>query len=432
MNKQQTIILSFDALGSRDLGVLKTQPGFSRLMEKASWCDRVNSVYPSLTYPCHTSISTGKLPMNHGVVSNTLLQPGRESPDWNWTRDRIKADTFYDAALRKGLTVSALLWPVTGKSRITWNLPEIFPNRPWQNQILVSLQNGTPDYELALNRKFGHLRQGIAQPQLDDFVLASALWTLKEKKPDVLMVHFVELDAMRHHHGYDSKEAQEALLSYDRRLQAIFSFLDKEGRTQNTTLFVLGDHDQILVNHTMHLNSVLKAKGLLKTRGQKIIQYDAYVHSQDGSAYVYLANPRDEGLKSRVEKILTDLAQREDFGIERILSAQEAKARGANRHCTFMLEARRGYHFHDSHTQPALTSRREHSPENDAKGWSTHGFDPEKSDYQTVFFAWGKGIRSGVRIPSMSLIDEGPTFAHSLGTRLSDPDGRILMEIFED
>lgn len=431
MIERYFVIISFDALGKNDLNVLKSLPGFSRLMETASYSDHVYSVYPSLTYPCHTSISTGMYPMNHGVVSNTLLQVNRKSPDWNWERSKIKADTFYDAAMRKGLTTAALLWPVTGKSKITYNLPEVFPNRPWENQISVSLKNGSPKYLLELAAKFGYLLKGITQPSLDHFVYASAQYTIKEKRPNVIMMHFVELDAMRHTFGYHSKEADEALLSYDDKLFNMMKFLEDEGIMDKTTLFVLGDHDQIPVEKAMHLNAVFKTKGLIQTTHQKIIGYDAYVQSEDGSAYVYLKNPKDLLMLEKVKGILQALKDRPDFGIEEIYSKEEAIAFGANRDCSFMLEAKRGFIFEDSHTSPALMDLSETKKKDGSYGKSTHGFSPFKEDYQTVFFATGKGIKKNVHIPTMRLIDEGPTFAHLMGTSLPGADGRVLSEILE-
>ena len=58
-----------------------------------------------------------------------------------------------------------------------------------------------------MNRRFGHLRNGIAQPELDDFVTESAVHTIKTKKPNLMLIHLVDLDAQRHHHGFSSDEA---------------------------------------------------------------------------------------------------------------------------------------------------------------------------------------------------------------------------------
>ena len=432
MEERYFIIVSFDALSNRDLDTLKQLPGFRRLMRDASYCTNVHSVYPSNTYPCHSSISTGMYPINHGVVSNTLLQINQKVPDWNWTRNRIKVDTFYDAAMRKGYTTCALLWPVTGKSKITYNLPEIFPNKFWKNQVMVSLANGTPGYLLDINNRFKHLRNGKRQPELDLFVEAAAHYTMKTKRPNIMMIHFVELDAMRHKYGYDSREAGKALLSYDQKLSGIYKMLDDEGILDQTTLFVLGDHDQIPVHTAVHLNSVFKDKGLIRTKNQKITDYDVYAHGQDGSCYIYMKNPEDEKMKGKILDILEALKNREDFGIEKILSREETILSGADRKAVFMLEAKRGFFFTDDHTKPALMKLDPDASGEDHHGKSTHGYHPDKENYQTVFFAAGKGIRKNVEIPSMSLIDEGPTFAHIMGTELHDTDGRILYEILED
>ena len=57
------IVISLDAVGTEDLPYLKTLPNFSRFWRDAAVCEQVRSVYPSLTYPAHTSIITGKYPL---------------------------------------------------------------------------------------------------------------------------------------------------------------------------------------------------------------------------------------------------------------------------------------------------------------------------------------------------------------------------------
>ena len=43
--------------------------------------------------------------------------------------------------------------------------------------------------------------------------------------------------------------------------------------------------------------------------------------------------------------------------------------------------------------------------------------------------ASGPGFKKDVRIPSMRLIDEGPTLAKLLGVSLGEIDGRVLEEM---
>lgn len=68
---------------------------------------------------------------------------------------------LYDVAKEKGLTTAAFLWPVTASSKIDYNLAEIFPNRIWTNQVLVSLKASSPLFLYEMNKKYGKLRHGI-------------------------------------------------------------------------------------------------------------------------------------------------------------------------------------------------------------------------------------------------------------------------------
>ncbi len=199
------IVLSLDAVGSRDFEFLKKQPNIKELLQQASYSEEVMSVYPSITYPAHTSIVTGHFPNAHGIINNTKLQPFIKKPDWYWIRKAVQKKTLYEEAEKNGIRTAALLWPVTGGAHISWNLPEILPNRPWQNQVSVLIKNGTIHYELDLNKKFGYLREGIKQPQLDNFVHASMLYTMQKYHPGLMLAHLTDVDTNRHFFGVDAK-----------------------------------------------------------------------------------------------------------------------------------------------------------------------------------------------------------------------------------
>ena len=116
--KRRMIILSLDAVGGRDLAYMETLPNFGPFFKRAAGCGEVVSVYPSLTYPAHVSIVTGRYPKNHGIVNNLQVQPEREPSDWFWQRKYVQGTTLYDEAVRNGCRVASLLWPVMGKARV--------------------------------------------------------------------------------------------------------------------------------------------------------------------------------------------------------------------------------------------------------------------------------------------------------------------------
>ena len=242
------LVISWDAVGNQDLAALETLPHLRSLMERAACCRRVKSVCPSLTYPAHAAIVTGRNPSHTGIVNNIRFQPFRKEPDWFWQRRFIRGTTLYDQAEEAGLRTAALLWPVTAGAKITWNMPEIWARRFWQNQITESLFNGSIGYQIDLYRRFGRLLEGTKQPMLDNFVQASLLWTLSYYRPDLTLVHYTDVDAMRHQYGVDSREAQAALRRLDMRLGAVMGLLERQMELRNTNIILLGDHYQKNVN----------------------------------------------------------------------------------------------------------------------------------------------------------------------------------------
>lgn len=423
------IVISFDGLATLDLEYISNLPNFRDYLEGASGCKRVYSVYPSLTYPAHASIITGKYPKNHGIVNNTRFQPKRKSPDWFWQRKYIKADTVYDKAIGEGMKVAALLWPVTGRSKIQYNFPEIFANRKWKNQILVSLMNGSPLYQLDLARRFGKELKGIKQPYLDNFVHKSLLHTLETKRPDLTLVHYVDLDSTRHYYGFDSKEAREALNRHDIRLGQVISKLKELGMYEESTIIVLGDHSSLDEDKIIKPNVIFKENGYIKLDSNgNLKRWKTIIKNCDGSAYVYVKG-KSRRLREKIYRLLQDFNEKHNC-IEKIYTSEEAAELGADKKCAFMLEANLGYYFSDAvngeavaFVNPEDVGKVKHMTE------ATHGYSPYKKDYTTVFMAKGRGIKANVDVESMRLIDEGPTIAKLLGVELQDTDGKTIEEI---
>lgn len=416
---KKILVLSFDALGGEDYEYMKNKPVFKAFLEKASTCVNVTSIYPSVTYACHTSIVTGKLPNNHGIISNTRFQPQRvNNPDWYWQRKYVKSDTIYDVAIRAGMTVGAFLWPVTAKSNINYLIPEIFPNRKWDNQVMTSLRNGSPLFLLDIFKRYRHLLNGIKQPHLDDFITETVIYTLKEKSPDMMLIHFTDLDTARHDHGVRSPEAYAAIDRLAVRFEKIIATLKEENLFDDTIIVILGDHFQLDYHTKVPLNHLLKEGGWLSINDNKITDWKVLAKSNGGSAYLYGTLSPDEQVK--LLDFLNELKRNPENGIQHILTGDEAKKLGADEQCLFMLEAKVGYVFTD------FLGGGEKGKVAD------HGYDPiEKDNYATFYAMAGPGVKSGVNIHKMSLIDIAPTWAKLLNLKLTETDGRVIEEIIK-
>lgn len=108
MADKKLVVVSLDAMGFDDMNEWIDQaPHLKALRNRGSWVKHVQGIFPTLTYPSHTSIITGQYPAIHGIVNNTKLQPNRLSPDWYWYRKDVKATPLYDVAHDHGMTTAA-------------------------------------------------------------------------------------------------------------------------------------------------------------------------------------------------------------------------------------------------------------------------------------------------------------------------------------
>lgn len=423
MKKQRLYIISLDAFGASDLEYARTLPNFRYLLNRSALVEEVETVYPSLTYMCHTSIATGMYPHKHGVFHNTKLQPGRTSPDWYWYAKDIQVPTIFDIAHEAGYKTASFLWPVTGKSRsIDYNLTEIFPNRSWQNQVMVSLYSGTPAFTIRLDRKYGHLRKGIQQPELDEFLTAGILDTIRTKNPDLMAIHYVDLDAMRHQYGVKSPEAKAAIDRMDRHLGQIIQAMKEKGIFEDTVIAVLGDHYQIDTHTVVRFNQLFKEEGWLRTNAKgQITEWDVLAKEAGGSCYIYTTEAADE------EAVLDLLRLHPDI-IESIYRGEQTNQLGADPRAAFLVEGKAGYYFSDEHDRAFA----ERTKGKKSFHQATHGYSPTKENYETMLFLSGPGINPEARIRQARLVDEGPTFLHAIGLAFPhETEGRVLTELFD-
>ena len=424
MKNKYVIVISFDAVSEEDLEFLSKQPNFSKLIKNGALIKNVESVYPSLTYPAHATIVTGKYPKNHGVINNTVLDFKNDNPDWYWYRKYIKGDTIFDLAEKSGMKTCSILWPVTARSKITYNMPEIFCTKRYDNQILKSALAGSKIYQVNMNKKFGYLRQGMEEPYLDNFATEVAKKTIRELKPNLILLHLIDSDSQKHKYGIENKEVIESLKRHDERLGEIIESLKLAGIYEDSTIIALGDHSQINVNNVIKLNSILMKNDLINVNGNKIKSYKSIAKSCDGSSYIYLKNKNDVETRKKVRDILNELKNKYSNVIEEVYNNEEIKNLGADINASFMIEAKRGYYFIDDFLGEAIEVIDE-SSKIKHKLRASHGYLPSRDNYKTFFIAYGKTIKKGVVLEKGKLINHGPTIAKILEIDLRDCDGIV-------
>lgn len=244
--KRKLLVVSFDAVGSEELSLLDNRANIWKLKDKGSLFENTKSIFVSNTYPVHASVSTGRLPEEHGLISNTGLEPGEHS-FWRWDSRQLKTKTIFEAAHDAGIDSAAIMWPVTGHagSSIRYNFPEIMAG-PGQSTIWEYLKAGQIAFNFGSFLRFKSklsLKDPSMQPEKDDFatsVLEDLLARKVKQQPGLIMLHLTAYDDACHRFGKYSEQSKEALLTLDRNLGRILKVVEPD-----TEVIVFSDHCQL-------------------------------------------------------------------------------------------------------------------------------------------------------------------------------------------
>jgi predicted AlkP superfamily pyrophosphatase or phosphodiesterase len=87
------------------------------LMADGAYADGVAGVWPTNTYPSHTTLVTGVTPAVHGIYNNPEFDPKHKfAESWFWYARQIRVPTLWQAAHRAGLATASIAIPATSTS----------------------------------------------------------------------------------------------------------------------------------------------------------------------------------------------------------------------------------------------------------------------------------------------------------------------------
>lgn len=427
------IVISEDALVYEDLQYLQTLPAFSSVWDKVAIVERVRAIYPTVTYPEHTSIRTGVYAGRHGIINNELTNLAELSSPWEWFNDAVKVPDIFDAAKKAGLVTASVFWPVTGNHKnIDHLVAEYWPQSPDESTCECFVNSGSsPEVIEKIVKPNAYMVDGKHRqhPYCDNFVNACACAMIREFKPNLLMVHPANIDAYRHQTGIFSSKVNHGLHEVDTWFSDILKAVEDAGIAEDTNFFILSDHGQMNINRIMAMNAILADKGLLQVgEDGEVADYTAISKSTGMSAQIYLKNPDCKADWRKTYDILNSMCDDGLYGISRVYTADEArKEEGLYGDFSFVIETDGFSSFSNAWNRPLV---RNIDITDYRFGKGTHGYNPDKGPQPTLI-AFGPDIKAGVRVPRRPIVDEAPTFAKLLNVELPDIDGSPIMELLK-
>ena len=428
---QRMVIISMDALVYEDLELLNTMPNFSKFLKRASGVKRMRSVYPTVTYPAHASIVTGRTPGSHGIVNNEILRPGESNVPWQWFRNAMHGSDLFDAAKAAGKTTAGVFWPVTGNHpSIDYLVAEYWPQS--ESETICEAFRYAGSSEEVIQAAVEPYANGVRlrqHPSTDHFIVYSACQIIRSFKPELLAIHPANIDAYRHEAGLFNHKVNQALYESDAWLGQLMDAAMHAGVYDQTNFVVLSDHGQLDIKRVIHINTIFQKAGLIQTDEEgRALHWDAYCHSAGMSAQIYLSNPGDKQLEQKVYTLLTSMAEEGIYGISQVLTTHEARQReGLYGDFSFVIETD-GYTSFGGNLAGSLISAADNSDYR--LGRATHGYLPDKGP-QPVLLAAGPAFKEGIMLESGSIMDNAPTLARAMGISFPKCDGQVLNAILK-
>jgi predicted AlkP superfamily pyrophosphatase or phosphodiesterase len=385
-----------------------------------AYAEGVEGVFPTVTYPAHTTLITGVRPAVHGIIQNRIFEAptAPQTREWYWFAEALKTETLWSIAKKAGLVTASVGWPVTVGAEIDYNMPEI--SDPGENPPSGkrTAQYSTP----------GLLAKALAAGSGGDNTTDGRRTTVTEYiintyKPNLMLVHLLALDGSHHQNGPRTPAAIATAERMDAYIGRIIEATRKAGIFDQTTFFLVSDHGFAEVNKKFEPNVVL-VKNKLITLGAdgKPTDWKAAAWPAGGSCAIVLRDPNDKETAAKVTSIFGRIAASKG-PISRVLNQAELKRLGSIPTAVLMMDAAPGISFDEQLTGPEVHDSKDYR--------GTHGQLPSRADMRSALIVYGRDARVGAKMALARMIDIGPTAAAVLGLRFSSAEGSPLAELLK-
>jgi predicted AlkP superfamily pyrophosphatase or phosphodiesterase len=402
-------------------------PYLRGLLKNATYADGVIGVWPTVTYPSHTTLVTGVSPAEHGILANTEFDPEQHFKEaWFWYAEQIRAPTLWGVAHAAHLTTASVGWPVTvGATGIDFLIPEY-----WRISGSTNELNPSDRYLIAaLCRPVGLLAE--MQKALGPYLMANdtsvqgdevktrfAIEILRRHRPALMTVHLSSLDDAQHAHGVFSVEANRDLESVDVMLGELAAAA--HAANPGAIVTIVSDHGFTALTHRVNLLIPFLRAGLVATtpdpvtQAPKVASWKAQPWAAGGMAAIMLHDRADADTERTVGELLQSLAADPNNGIARIDGHAEIVRHGAFPDAAFLVVMKPGFYVAASLNGEMVSEL--------PPGHGGHGFSPEFPEMRATFFIAGASIARGRDLGTIDMRQIAPTLGRLLGAPLSSAE----------
>ncbi|NLX97490.1 MAG: alkaline phosphatase family protein [Rhodopirellula sp.] len=265
---KSVVLLSIPGLREKDVAVM---PNLQKLMAGGEIAQLIPS-FPCVTCPVQANMTSGRLPSEHGVVSNGFYWRDQGKIEmWTSPNDCIARPQLWNLLAQHGGLTSAVWFPLHSKGA---EADYVCTPAPVHNPDgTESLWCYTRPLELygTLRDELGHFPLShfwgpLADIQATAWIVASAIHAARRWRPDFFYIYLPHLDYAAQRTGPDSPAAEKAVDELDEVIGKLAAGFHAAYGEASLLWLAAGEYAIVPVDHVTYPNRILRDAGLLTVR----------------------------------------------------------------------------------------------------------------------------------------------------------------------
>ncbi len=280
MPPTQFVIIGLDGLRA-DMLTPELTPNVLRLAQQGVWLQQHHAVFPTATRVNVTSLVTGVNSGTHGIVNNSIFEPGvshTRQVDLGKFDLVDAADAYYGGALlggpslgeilaQRGDTMVAVSAGTTGSNRLMHHKVKTLGGVGFSTQSLEACYPWTEAQ--TIHQMFGPVpAAGKPDSARLDYVTRVFMEHLfPVHQPRVSILWFSDPDLTSHYCSTGSEACRDSIRAADAQVGRLMEWQQQPDRRERVHLVVMSDHGHITVRGQVSVAEQLSAAGVAALNG---------------------------------------------------------------------------------------------------------------------------------------------------------------------
>ncbi|NJL79552.1 MAG: alkaline phosphatase family protein [Richelia sp. RM2_1_2] len=232
----------------------------------------VEPVLPAVTCSVQATYLTGKMPDKHGIVGNGwYFRDECETKFWKQSNKLVQSPKIWDIAREfdSSFTCANMFWWYNMYSSVDYAVTPR-PMYPADGRKIPDIYTQPSNFRNQLQAEFGQFPLfnfwgPTASIESTQWIANSSKWVEENCNPNLTLIYLPHLDYCLQKFGPDQDKIAKELQEIDTVCGDLINFYEQRG----ASVIVLSEYGITSVSQPIHINRILRSKGLLTIRDEE-------------------------------------------------------------------------------------------------------------------------------------------------------------------